>query len=85
MKLIITIKNKGTLAIRLKEGRQTIDEENLTISQNLDTLLIRAIDKILNRNTIDRLSLKTLEISGKMRSEAVSGMILKTLKNALTI
>lgn len=67
----------------LKLGNKVTDQEDLTIGHNLDTLLIRSIDKILSRNTIDRLSLKSLEILGKIEPEAVSGMIIKTVKSGL--
>ena len=85
MKVILTIKKENNLVIELKQGRKFVARENLTIDRNLDTLLITAIDKILSRNRIDRLSLRTLEIPGKLKDEAVSAMILKTIKTALEI
>lgn len=69
----------------LKLGNKVIDCESLTISLNLDTLLITAIDKLLTRNKIDQLSLKSLKMLGKIRSEAVSGMIIKTVKAGLEV
>ena len=85
MKLILTIQNKNNLKIQFKEGRKLIDHEDLTISHNLDTLLIRAIDKILSRNRISRLSLITLEIRAKLKDGAVSNMILRTAKAGLEV
>lgn len=55
----------------------------LTINKNLDTLLIVVIDNILSRNNIDRLSLKTLEIKGKVSDGAVSSMVIQTVKAGL--
>ena len=66
-------------------GLKVVDREDLTISPNLDTLLISTIDKILVRNNIDRLSLITLEIQGELRDEAVSDMILRTVVSAFKI
>lgn len=83
MKLIFTIKNQKTLNIRLKEGRAVKDEEDLTISQGFDILLIRVLDNLLSRNKIDRLSIESVEIQGKVEGGSVSGMVLKTIKNAL--
>ena len=83
MKLILTIKEPTLVAVELREGRVTIGEESLTISQEFDTLLIRVIDKLLASTRIDRLSLKSLEIRGKLRSGAVSWMTIKTIKSAL--
>ena len=85
MKLILTIQNKNNLKIQFKEGRKLINHEDLTISHNLDTLLIRAIDKILSRNRISRLSLITLEIPAKLKDGAVSNMILRTAKAGLEV
>ena len=83
MKLILTIKDKNQLTLQFKEGSKVIDKEDLTISQNLDTLLISTIDKLTIRNSIDRLSLKDLEIQGKMRPGASSTMIIGAVKRAL--
>lgn len=73
----------GVIEIKLKKGNRILDELHLTITRNLDNMLITAIDKLLAKNRIDRLSLKTLEIQGEMGPGAVSSMILKTIKSAL--
>ncbi len=85
MKLILSIQNQDNLTVQLKRGNKHLDREDLTISRNLDTLLIRAIDKILSRNKIGRLSLKSLEIPAKLKDEAISNMILKTIKVGLGV
>jgi len=84
-KLILTIESNNRLTIELKGGKKVIDYEDLTISQNLDTLLIRSIDKLILRNRIDRLSLKALEIRGYMKLGSVSSMILGTIMSGLGI
>lgn len=85
MKLTLTLKNQNNLTLQLRQGNLVIDQEDLTISQYLDTLLITAIDKILLRNSIDRLSLKSLDIRGKIKPETVSGMIIKVLKAGIGV
>ena len=84
-KFILYLKNQKELTLKLKQGNRVIDHEDLTINSNLDTLLISSIDKILVRNNIDRLSLKSMEIQGKLRLESVSGMVLGTIEKALKI
>ena len=84
LKLQLKIQNFDA-HIYLKGKRGIVDHEDLTISRNLDTLLIRAIDKILSRNRISRLSLRTLEIPAKLKDGAVSNMILKTTKVGLEV
>lgn len=85
MNLTIQLKKDHTLLIQLKQGRKVIDHKNLTISTNLDTLLITAIDKLLAKNKIEGLSLKNAGIKGKLKPRAVSSMIIKTVVNALQI
>jgi len=62
-----------------------LDELHLTISRNLDTLLIGSIDNLVTKNKIDRLSLKTMKILGNMRPGAVFSMIVKTIVNGLGV
>ena len=83
MRLLFNIKNQGKIEIRLKDGNRAISKTHLTISQGFDTLLIKALDKMFCKNEIDRLSLKSVEISGKTTSGALSGMILETTAKAL--
>lgn len=85
MKLVYNIKNTDTAVLQLKNGRRTLDELHLTVSQGFDSMLITAIDKLLIRNRIDRLSLKSLEIQGEIRPEAVSSMIIRALKSAIEV
>ena len=84
MNLTLDIKD-SLIIIKLKEMGKVFDQQDLTISRNLDTLLIGAIDKIISRNRIDRLSLKSLKIPAKLKDEAVSNMILKTIKAGLKV
>lgn len=85
MKLVLTIKDEKNLTIQLKKGDRVIDHEYLTIGQDFDNMLIVAIDKLADRNRIDRLFFKAKEIQGKMRSGAVSEMIFKAFRSGLTI
>ncbi|OGN15943.1 MAG: hypothetical protein A3B99_02875 [Candidatus Yanofskybacteria bacterium RIFCSPHIGHO2_02_FULL_44_12b] len=66
------------MRLQLLKGRRIIDERSLTISQDFDTLLIGAIDNLLERNRIDRLSLNSVGIRGKIDNKAIWGMILRT-------
>lgn len=85
MKIVCNINNREIITLQLKKGECVFDELTLTISQGFDTLLITAIDKLLTRNRIDKLSLNTFKISDKIRSETISGMLIKTIKTVLEI
>ena len=82
-KLILELKEPNSLVIHLMKGRVRLEQESLTLSQGLDILLIETIDKILGRNRIDRLSLKSLEIRGKLRLGTMSSMVIETVRSAL--
>lgn len=77
--------NSSTVLVQLQEGRRAIDEDNLTISQGFDSMLISALDKLLHRNRIGRLSLKSVEIRGKVEPGRLSGMILTSVASALSM
>lgn len=83
--LILTLKNNNTAEIKLKNDSKTLSKEDLTQSQDFDIMLITSIDRLLTKNRIDRLSLKSFKILGKMRPEAISSMITRTIKTALEI
>lgn len=85
MRLLFNIKNQEVVEIQLKKDKNVISETHLTVGQPLDTMLIRALDKILRKNKMGRLSLKSVRISGKIRPEVASGMILKTVASALSL
>ena len=85
MRIVLIIKSNNQVALHLKQEERVIDELYLTISQDFDRLLIIAIDKLLTKNRINRLSLKTMNIQGKLRPEAVSSMILQTVGAALEV
>lgn len=85
MRLLFNIKNQRVVEIQLIKGKKVINKTYLTMGQSFDILLIRSLDKFFNKNKIDRLSLKSVETSGEMRSGAMSSMILKTVVKALTI
>ena len=85
MRIVSIIKSNNQVALHLKQEERVIDELYLTISQDFDRLLIIAIDKLLTKNRINRLSLKTMNIQGKLRPEAISSMIIQAVKVALEV
>lgn len=74
-------KNKRTLSLRLSYG--ATNRLSLTAGMDFDRLLIASIDKLSSNNRIDKTSLKSLEISGKIDPTAVSGMIAEAVASAL--
>ena len=83
MKLVLNVKESGALNIELKNGAKIVDRELLTIAPGFDSILIGSIDKLLSRNRIERLSLKKVEIAGEIDEKSVSGMIIRTVAQAL--
>lgn len=67
MNLIINFtKSRGEIGLRLKRSRVCIDTLTFDFDANLDSVLISAVDKILKRNKIETLSLKTVKIGGNI-------------------
>lgn len=85
MRLLFNVKNRENVEIKLIKNKRLIDKTNLTVGQDFDTVLIRELDKILHKNIIEKLSLKSVQISGEMTVGALSSMILKATTEALII
>ena len=66
MDLIINFTNIGKITLALKQGRHVVDALDFSFQGNLDDLLIAAVDKIMKRNRIGTLSLKTIKIEGNI-------------------
>ncbi len=65
MDLIINFtKKRGEVELKLQKGRVCIDTLTFDFEANLDSVLISTVDKILKRNKIETLSLKTVKIGG---------------------
>lgn len=73
------------IGLRLKGDNKSVYVETLTIGQDFDILLIRTLDKVLRKNKIDRLSVKSVEISGKLSPYALSSMVVKAVASALKV
>ncbi len=85
MTTIILKVKVDNVEVHLRGGSRTIGREDLTLSQDFDNMLIRAIDRLLKENRIDRLSLKSLKIQGKTRLGASSRMIMGAIKSGLEV
>lgn len=85
MLLIFNTQNEGIVRIQIKESLRLIDEEDLTLDQDFDSMLIKVLDRLFSSNKIERLSLKSVKISGKIKSKALWGMILGATKGALEV
>ena len=82
MDLIINFKDIGKIRLELKRGRMLIDALDFSFQSNLDDLLISSVDKILKRNRIDALSLKTIKIEGDVDKNSSSYKIALTFVQA---
>ena len=81
-KVLFGVIGRNSLNVRVLKGKKPVYGRILTIGQDFDIVLIRTLDKILRKNRIERLSLKSVEISGEMNPHALSGMILKSVAKA---
>ena len=84
-KVIFEISGRDKVKIKILDSDKIIHQETLTTGQDFDILLIKTLDKIISKHKMGRPSLKSVEISGKTVSSAISGMILKSVAKALEI
>ena len=82
MDLIINFKDIGKIRLELKQGRVLIDALDFSFQGNLDDMLIAGVDKILKRNRIDALSLKTIKIEGDVDKNSSAYKIALTFVQA---
>lgn len=83
MELIINFKDRGKVELRLKRGRVLIDTLTFEFEANLDSVLIAGVDKVLKRNRIETLSLKTVKVSGNVEKSSSAYKIAQTFIEAI--
>ena len=71
------------MELKLQEGRKCIDTLTFGFEANLDSVLISAVDKILKRNRIETLSLKTVKVSGNIEKSSSAYTIARTFREAI--
>ena len=69
--------------LELMEGKKLIDSLTFEFEANLDTMLIAGVDKILKRNRIESLSLKTVKVSGNIEKSSSAYKIAQTFIEAI--
>lgn len=84
MNLIINFTEKrGEVELKLMGGKKCIDSLTFDFEANLDSVLISAVDKILKRNRIDTLSLKTVKVAGEVDKFSSAYKIAQTFIEAI--
>ena len=84
MNLIINFtKNRGEVELKLLEGKKLIDSLTFNFDANLDEVLILTVDKILKRNRIESLSLKTVKVAGNIEQSSSAYKIAETFIEAI--
>ena len=83
MHIIFNVKKPKNVKIQLKAGNRLIDEMDLTMGQDSDSMLITSLDKLLARNSMDGLSPKNIGFTGQIDEKAVWGMVLRAVISAL--
>ena len=71
------------MELKLQEGKKLIDSLTFDFEANLDSVLISAVDKILKRNRIETLSLKTVKVLGNVEKSSSAYKIAQTFIEAV--
>ena len=83
MNLIINFTEKrGEVELKLQDGKRLIDTLTFEFEANLDSVLISAVDKIMKRNRIETLSLKTVKVAGNIEKSSSAYKIAETFIEA---
>lgn len=83
MDLVINFtENRGEVKLKLQGGGVCIDILTFNFEANFDSVLISAVDKILKRNRIETLSLKTIKIEGNVDKNSSAHKIALTFCEA---
>lgn len=84
MNLTINFKEKrGEGELKIMDGKKCIDTLTFNFEANLDSVLISAVDKILKRNKISSLSLKTIRVAEDAGKSSSAYKIAQTFIEAL--
>src|SRR3990167_8573189 len=86
MNLIINFTEKrGEVELKLLNGKRLIDTLTFEFEANLDSVLISAVDKIMKRNRIETLSLKTVKVAGEVDKFSSVHKIVQTFIEAIKV
>ena len=75
--------NRGEVELKLLKGKKLIDALDFSFKGNLDDMLISSVDKILKKNRIETLSLKTIKIEGDVDKNSSAYKIAQTFIEAV--
>ena len=82
MDLVLYFTKIGEIEVRLVKGARVVDALDFSFHGNLDDLLISAVDKILKKNRIRALSLKTVRVDGDVDKNSSAYKIAATFTKA---
>ena len=71
------------MEIRLTKAGKLIDALDFSFHGNLDDLLISSVDKVLKKNRIETLSLKTVKVLGNIEKSSSAYKIARTFIEAI--
>ena len=71
------------MELKLQDGKKCIDTLTFEFEANLDSVLIVGVDKILKRNRIETLSLKTIKVAGEVDKFSSASKIAQTFIEAI--
>lgn len=83
LKVSITFKSNRHVSVALDSGKESLGHVDFSFDNNLETLLIATIDKLLKKNRIDPSSLNKVRIGGVIDKNSLAYRIARTVVRAL--
>lgn len=79
----ITFKPNHHVSVSLAAGNMRLGHVDFSFDNNLETLLIATIDKLLKKNRIDPSSLNKVKIGGVIDKKSLAYRIARTIVRAM--
>lgn len=85
MHLVIDFDEAQSGEIMMKKNGRIIDRLTFRLAKNLEQVLMAGIDKILQRHKMNLLTLKNVELGGKIDKESLTYQLALSFKKALKL
>lgn len=81
--IVVTFRPNYQVSVSLGVGKKSLGHVDFSFDNNLETLLIDTIDKLLKKNRIDPSSLNKVRIGGVIDKKSLAYRIARTVACAL--
>lgn len=85
MRLLLNLKDHQSGEMMIKKNGRIVDRLTFRLERNLEQILMAGIDKILQRHKMNLLTLKNVELRGKIDQASLTYQLALGFKKALEL